>query len=370
MTKITWKQFLFVHLPGAALTLTLVAQVLSFGLSGVPMWRTRFDEVALATLKDPTQFRILLLGDSVTMMATGRYSLAAPGEVGNISTSGWTALPAALFQLQRYLSTHPSPEHVVLVYAPGTYHKPEEFRIARYHLWRMYDRPEERDFLRTYFPGIGRRDWLPAILNVRERLVDPVISLLAQWNRLPRMENGTRTPNPDAPVEMAVRAEAIEDEVLLHLRDTTISAAGAEALSGICYLGKKYGFRIDIAWPPLPAELESILISGGELAGLEARIRSIMDGHCNFAGFTNFNNLRTYPNLGFHNDMMHLNGYGWEQRYTVDMIKYLHGLLLPTLPLTPRSAAISAADAPEDSGSGRCLPNRMRPFPACRPGDK
>src|SRR5262249_35257076 len=119
------------------------------------------------------------------------------------------------------------------------------------------------------------------------------------------------------------------DEALRDKLDTTLFGAGAEALSRMCDLSKKYGFRIEVVWPPVPAQLESLLISGGALAKLEARISSIMEGRCDFAGFTDFNKFRTYPNLSFRNDLAHLFGYGWEQRYTADMIKYLNALLHP-----------------------------------------
>jgi hypothetical protein len=366
MTKPSWKQFVLWQLPGAALVLTLIVQVLAFALSGVPMWRARFDEVALATLKDPTQYRILLFGDSVTSMATGRFSLGTPGEVGNLSAHGGIGLPGSLFMLQRYLSAHPSPEHVVLVFAPAVYHAPKDVRIARYNLWDAYTQPDERDFLRTYFPGIGWRDWLPAIFDLQERVVEPLSSYLVQRNRSPRMDIGSLTADPDAPVEMAVRADTTEveafsdmrDTAFSDMRDTSMSAASAEALSRMCSLGKEYGFRIELAWPPLPAYLEKLLASSGALAELEAKIGSIMEGHCDFALFTNFAKIRNYPNLSFRNDLTHLHGYGWEQRYTADVIKYLHGLLYPIPPETPLPAI--GAHAVEASGIGR---NRLEARP-------
>jgi hypothetical protein len=356
MTKTSWKQFLLLQLPGAALALTLVVQVLAFGLSDVPIWRARYDEVALATLKDPTQYRILLFGDSITSMATGRFLLGAPGEVGNISTHGGVGLPGALFQLQRYLSAHPSPEHIVLVYTPSVYHEPNSLRIARYNMWHVYNRPDERDFLRAYFPGIGDRDWLPAIFDVQERLVEPFFSFLTQRYRSPHMDVGSLTANPDAPVEMAARTETMDDAFFRPMRDTTMSAAVAEALSRMCNLGKKYGFRIELAWPPVPAQLESMLTR----TELEARISSIMEGHCDFAGFTNFNKIRTYPNLSFRNDLIHLFNYGWEQRYTADLIKYLNDLRNP-IPDPGPAIGANAIEARDDVG--RNLPDR----PEARP---
>jgi hypothetical protein len=352
MTKTSWKQFLLLQLPVAALMLTLVVQALAFSLSDVPIWRARYDEVALATLKDPTQFRTLLFGDSITSMAAGRFSLGAG--VGNISTHGGVGVHGALFQLQRYLSAHPAPEQIVLVYAPVGYHERPSLRLAHYDMWHVYNRPEERDFLRTYLPGIGQRDWLPAIFDVQERIVEPVSSLLVLRKQSPRMDAGTLTANPDAPAGMAARAEAADDDPIFKpMLDTRVSPAIVEALTTMCSLGKERGFRIDLAWPPLPPQLIRTLISSGALAALEAKIRSIMEGHCDFGGFADFNKIRTYPDGSFRNDLIHLFDYGWEQKYTADLIKYIGGLRdsIPD-PAPAIGAAVEATDI------GRSLPDR------------
>jgi hypothetical protein len=355
MTKTSWKQFLLLQLPVAALVLTAVFQAVAFVLSDVPVWRARYDEVALATLKDPSQFRILLLGDSITSMATGRFSLGAPGEIGNISTHGGVGVHGALFQLQRYLSAHPSPEHVVLVYAPVGYKERKSVRKAHYDMWHVYNLPDERDFLRTYIPGIGQRDWLPAIFDVQERIVEPFTSLVVNRNQQPRMDTGSLTANPDTPAGMAARAETpIDDAIFTPMRDTSMSPAIVEALTRMCSLSRKHGFRIEVAWPPLPAQLESSLVSSGALAELEARIGSIMAGHCDFAGFTDFNKIRAYPDSAFRNDLIHLFDYGWEQRYTADLSKYLRGLRDPV----PDPAPAIGGQAVETTGVGHNLPDQ------------
>jgi len=236
-------------------------------------------------------------------------------------------LVASLFFLHRYLGTHPSPEHVVVALAPSIYHRGNDTRIARYNLWDTFRQPDERDFLRTYVPGIDQRDWLPAILDVRERLVEPFFSFLIQRSLVPHIEAGSLSANADAPVEFAVRAEVVEDQVFGESRNLAVSAMNAEALSRLCNLGKNYGFRIEIVWPPMPSQLNSMLTSSGALTELEARIRSIMEGgYCDFGGFTDFNKIRTYPNLAFGNDLTHLLGDGWEQRYSADMREYLTSL--------------------------------------------
>jgi hypothetical protein len=358
MTKTPWKRFLLLQLPGAALVLTLAVQALAFVLSDVPIWRARYDEVALATLKDPTQFRILLFGDSITSMATGRFSL---GEgVGNISTHGGVGVHGALFQLQRYLSAHPAPEQIVLVYAPVGYHERPSLRMAHYDMWHVYNLPEERDFLRSYIPGIERRDWLPAIFDVQERIIEPISSLLVLRKQSPRMDVGTLTANPDAPAGIASRAETPDDDAIFKpMLDTRVSAAIVEALNRMCSLGKEHGFRIHVAWPPLPPQLLRMLTSSGAMPELEARISSIMEGHCDFGGFTDFNKIRTYPDGSFRNDLIHLFDYGWEQRYTADLVNYLNGLRDPIA--DPRPAI--GAHALEASGVGRNLPGRSEASP-------
>jgi hypothetical protein len=367
MIKASWIQFVLLQIPGAALVLALVVQVLAFGLSSVPMLRDRPDELALAVLKGPTNYRTLLFGDSVTRFATLRFSLGTQGEVANLTTHKTLGLIGSLFLLQRYLSAHPSPERVVIVQIPALYHYKDDAREARYNLWYTFGRQDERDFLRTYFPGIDARDWLPAVLDIQERLIEPFFSILAQWRQPPRIEDGSLIANGDAPVEFAARAETDDDQVFLDKRDLAPSAMNTEALRMLCNLGKKHGFKIDIAWPPMPAQLEKLLTSDGQFTQLETRIRSIMDdGHCDFEGFTDFNRIRTYPNLAFRNDLTHLFGDGWEQRYTADMVKYLNGSLNPI----PGSGLAIDSHAIEAGGVGGSLPevgpSDLAPCDECR----
>jgi hypothetical protein len=342
----SWKQFFSWQLPAAALVLTLVAQGLAFGLSGVPMLRDRPDELALAVLKDPASYRTLLFGDSITRLATVRFALGAPGEVGNLATDKNLGLVGSLFLLQRYLSAHASPKRVVIALAPAQYRAGDDVANARNHLWLTFNQPDERDFLRTHIPGIELRDWLPAILNVWERLVDPFSSFFIQQRLTNRIEVGSLSANADAPVEFATRAETSGEEAFSLARRATLSAINAEALRRLCDLGKNSGFQIEIVWPPIPAQLNTMLTSNGALTALESSIESAMAGRCDFDGFTDFNKIRTYPNRAFRNDLAHLMGEGWEQRYTVDLREHLRG----------RDTA--KADAIDGSATGRNLPDR------------
>ena len=338
----SWKRFLLLQVPYMALALALAAQALALGLSGVPMRRDRPDELALAVSEDPTEYRTLLFGDSTTRNATARFSLGAPGEVGNLATNGYIGLSGSLFLLQRYLKTHPSPEHVVIALSPRMYHRENDARLARYHLWHTFNQPEERQFLETYVPGIAQREWFPAILDVQERIVEPILSLLKQrylaFRTIAerRVETGSLSASAQAPVEFSARDEKAggdQTRLLAGRRDLSMAPVNAEALTRLCGLSKAYGFRVELAWSPIPAELEHLLTSSGALHGLEDEIKSIMgEGHCEFAGFIDFNKMRSYPNLSFHNDMLHLFGDGWEQRYASDVREYLSSLLHPSRP--------------------------------------
>jgi hypothetical protein len=325
-----WKCFLFLKLPAAALVLMACAQALAFMLSGVPMRRDRSDELALAVVHDPVSYRILLLADSTTRNATARFVLGEPGEVANLATNAYLALPGSLFLLQRYLSAHAtSPEHVVIAMGPWLYHHDDDLREARYNMWHTFNLPDERNFLNAHVSGIGQRDWLPAIVDVQERLVEPFFSLLKQRylnlrnQEAPRIDVGYLIADASAPVEFAARAETAADEAFAGRRDFTMSAENVDVLNRLCDLSRKHGFKIDIAWPPMPAQFHRMVSTGGALAELEAAIRSITAGRCDINGFTDFNTIRAYPNLSFHNDLLHLFGDGWEQRYAADMREYL-----------------------------------------------
>jgi len=169
-----WKRFLFLQFPVAALTLALIAQAFSWALSEVPMRRDRTDELALAVLSDPTNYRIILLADSITRNATARFSLGEPGEVANLATHAHFGMAGELLLLQRYLSVHPAPKYVVMAFAPEMYSWVSDIRLVRYNLWHTFQRDRERSFLKTYLPDIDRRDWLPAVADLQEMPLRPL----------------------------------------------------------------------------------------------------------------------------------------------------------------------------------------------------
>ena len=175
-----WKRFLFLQFPIAMVTLALVGQALGWALANVPMRRDRTDELALAVSQDPTNYRVLVLADSITRNATSRYVLGGPGEVGNLATHAHFGITGELLLLERYLRVHEAPQYVVLDFSPSMYGWVTDIRLVRYNLWQTFRQPSERAFLKTYFPDIDRRDWLPAIADLQERLVEPFYSFLKQ----------------------------------------------------------------------------------------------------------------------------------------------------------------------------------------------
>src|SRR3974390_996578 len=118
----SWKRFLVIQFPCAALILALGAQAIAMAFSNVTRWRFRADELAMAASTDPVNYKILLLGDSKTSRETARFALGEPSEFANISTHMFIGLSGSLFLVQRYLLSHPAPEHVVLAFSPQLFH--------------------------------------------------------------------------------------------------------------------------------------------------------------------------------------------------------------------------------------------------------
>jgi hypothetical protein len=327
-----WTRFLFLQFPAAALTLALIAQACSWALSDVPMRRDRTDELALAVLSDPTNYQTVLLADSITRNATARFSLGEPGEVANLATHANFGMAGELLLLQRYLSAHPAPKYVVVALAPAMYGWVSDIRLVRYNLWHTFQQQGERSFLKAYLPDIDRRDWLPAIADVQERIVEPFFSLLKlrylvfRGRETARIGSGSLDPDPDAATDVAmVDPNALNEAISEGLR-TVPAPINTAALRQLCLLSEQHGFRVNLVWPPLVAEIKAAMVASGALAELEGNIRSIVADHCHVDEIFDFNRIRTYTVANFHRDMVHLFGEGWEQRYVSDLRKYLNDL--------------------------------------------
>jgi hypothetical protein len=331
MTK-SWKKFLLLQFPVATITLALVAQAFSWALSDVPMRRDRTDELALAVLSDPANYRIVLLADSITRNATARFSLGGPGEVANLATHAHFGLAGELLLFQRYLSTHPPPKYVVIALAPAMYGWVSDIRLVRYNLWHTFQRPDERSFLKTYLPDIDHRDWLPAIADLQERIVEPFFSFLKyrylafRGGAAARIGAGSLDPDPDAAADVAMVDPKALDEAISEGLRTVPAPINEAALRQLCFLSEQHGFRVKLVWPPLVAEIKDAAVASGALAELEEHIRSIMADRCHVDEIFDFNRIRTYTVANFHRDMVHLFGEGWEQRYASDLRGYLNEL--------------------------------------------
>jgi hypothetical protein len=327
----TWKRFLWLQLPVAALVVAATAQALAMVLANVPRRLSRTDDLALAVVSDPESYRLLLLGDSKTSRATARFQLGRPAQVANLSTHGYIGLSGSLFLVERYLQTHPAPEHVVLAIAPQLYHFENDLRLSRYHLWHTFTLPRERKFLKTYHPGMEKRDWLPAILDLQEQVVDPAMSLAKnRWEQTRgagplTIPKGWMEPNAGVHVLYSTNAETNSDR--REERDLSLVDASEAVLNALCELSRSKGFAIDFIWPPMPESIHTSLRASGALSGLEVKIRSTMNGRCRPGEFVDLNNRRMYRSSSFHRDLLHLFGDGWEQLYASDLRDYLGGLL-------------------------------------------
>src|SRR5215475_529393 len=330
----SWKRFAYIQLPMAAVVLALCAQLMALALANVPRLLFRADQLAMAVLSDPQEYRILLLGDSKTSRATARFLLGDDSQVANLSTHMFIGLSGSLFLVQRYLETHAAPQHIVLAISPQLYHFENNLRLSRYHLWHTFSRPNERDFLRINHPGMSRRDALPAILDLQEQVLDPIVSLVklrlaaARSGAPLTIPGGWIIPTAEAPVMHSTNSDLmVEDQVTADERNLTLAPVNAAALTELCKLSTEKGFAMHIAWPPMPGSVAEALSSSGALLGLEARMRRLMQDRCRLGGFFDFNKRRPYPNSSFQHDRLHLFGDGWEQRYASDLREYLGGLL-------------------------------------------
>jgi hypothetical protein len=327
-----WKRFLFLQFPASALAIGLFAQLLAWSLSGVVMRRNRTDELALAVSTDTTNYRIVLLSDSITRNATVRYALGSPGEVANLATHAHFGMAGELLLLQRYLKVHSAPQYVVLAFAPAMYSWVTDIRLVRYNLWHTFRQNSERSFLKNYLPDIDRGDQLPAVADLQLSIVEPFFSLIKQKyldlrHKAPAsIGTGFEYPDGEAPTDTSRQMTTVLNTAIAEGLKTELAPINAEAMRQVCDLSQRYGFRINLAWPPMATELEHAFVASGALAQLEERIRSITANHCQIGAIFDFNRVRTYTSADFHRDMVHLFGDGWERRYASDLRKYLTAL--------------------------------------------
>ena len=320
----SWKRFLFMRVPLALLAILVLGQAGAFTLRGIPLRRSYMDDLALAVERDHTPHRVVLLGDSITLMSTRRYRLGrGPEDVANLATIAWTGAAAELFLLERYLESHPGPQHVVYAAAIDDLQNNDSPRLVGYYDWNVYTKPAERAFLRRYVPGIDARENLPAVLDVQENIFERLQSLARRGT--PAIPQGERAPDPAVHTEPAtenrmggpIEAERMRKRLVVGTLQQAVFAR-------ICALSQQYGFQLDIAWPPLPQKVRQAWAEADAFAPLDAQLQAVFAQGCNVGPAFDANAVRIYPS--FNRDGFHLHGPGWEERYAADLSQYIAAL--------------------------------------------
>ena len=319
-----WKRFLFVRVPLAVAVILVLGQGLAVSLDGIPLRRSYMDDLALAVERDRTPHRVVLLGDSITLMSTRRFELGRnPQDVANLATIAWTGAAAELFLLERYLASHPAPQYVLYASAADDLQNNDSPQLIHYYDWNVYTHPQERAFLRQYVPGIDARERLPAVLDVQENVLERLLSLLKRTP--PAMPTAERAPRPDVQTEPASENRMGGPIEAARQRQPLILGTLQEAVfSRICQLSLRYGFQLEIVWPPLPATMRQAWEARGAFKSLDAQIQKIFEQGCNVGAPFDVNSIRTYTN--FNRDGFHLHGEGWEERYAADLSSHIAAL--------------------------------------------
>jgi hypothetical protein len=337
-----WKRFLFIRLPLAAVAIGVVCQLAAMALSQFPMRRNRADELALAVVNDPRPHRIVLIGDSITRNATLQYAAGTESEVLNLATQRIVGLPGGMLLLQRYLKSHPAPQYVVIAAAPDDYHIVSPPEWIHYYFWNTFDRPDERKFLKSQMPAIDARERFPAAMDVQERILERLMSLMkrgpAKFDPPPPM------PDPHAAVEPITddQATSEEENIRLASNDLSIAPFNAAAVAGMCELSRQYGFVLNIVWAPMPPQVLKGRLASGQLASLDSNLRDIFAANrCQTGPIFNMNDVQTFTNFDI--ESFHLRGSGWEQRAASVLNQYLHDL--PDRSKNPPSPLKAAGEA-------------------------
>lgn len=321
-----WKRFLFVRFPLAVVAIGVVCQLLAMSLAHLPLRRNRIDELALAVVNDHEPHRTVLLGDSIIRNATLQFRVGSLPEVLNLSTQQYVGLPGDLFLLRRYLQNHPPPRHVVVAAAPDDYHVMVDPQTVHYYMWRTFSRPDEHALLKTYMPSIDAREKYPAAMDLQERILEPLITLLkwspAQFGAPPP------APDPDAPVEPVANNQAsvfAQDNRLANPATLSLEPLYAASITDMCKLSRQYGFVLDIVWAPMPDQVERGRVESGQLAALEDQLKAIFASTgCNAGRFFNMSDVEAFTN--FDSGAFHLRGSGWEERAASILSRYIRDL--------------------------------------------
>jgi len=302
-----WKGFLFLRLPLAALAIGVVCQLAAMTLAHLPMRRNRLDELALAVVADRQPHRILLLGDSIIRNATLQYAAGSSADVLNLATQRIVGLPGGLLLLKRYLQVHPAPQYVVVAAAPDDYHLVSDPEWIHYYFWNTFDRPDERAFLKSHMPAIDARERFPAAMDLQERILERLMSLLKRGPA--RFDPIPPAPDPNAPVEPIADSLATpqEENVRLASNDLSLAPFNGAAIAGMCQLSRQYGFVLNVVWAPMPPQVLKSRIESGQLAALDNRLKDIFVANdCQTGPIFNMNDVQTFTNFDI--ETFHLRG--------------------------------------------------------------
>ncbi len=321
-----WKRFLFVRFPLAAVLIGVVCQLLAMSLAHLPLRRNRIDELALAVVNDHQPHRTVLLGDSIIRNATLQFGVGTLPQVVNLATQQYVGLPGDLFLLRRYLQNHPPPQHVVIAAAPDDYHVMANPQTVHYYMWKTFSRPNEHAFLKKYMPTIDARDWYPAALDLQERVLEPLITLVKRGPA--HFTTPPPAPDPNAPVEPASRNQAAivtQDDRLASPATLSLAPLFAASIADMCRLSRQYDFVLNIVWAPMPQRVEQGRVQSGQLGALEDQLKAVFASTgCNAGPFFNMSDVETFTN--FDSGAFHLRGSGWEERAASILARYIQSL--------------------------------------------
>ena len=322
--SMNWKRFLLLRVPLVLVVILVIGQALAMSLRDITLRRSYMDDLALAVERDHTPHRVVLLGDSITLMATRRVQLGrGPQDVANLATIAWAGAAAELFLLERYLVSHPAPQYVIYASAVDDLQNNDSPQLVHYYDWNVYTQPAERAFLRKYVPGIDARENWPAVLNVQENIFERLLSLAKRSP--PLMPNPDHAPDPNVHTEPTTdnRMGGPIQQQRMHQK-LILGTLQQAVFSRICQLSETYGFQLNIVWPPLPQPVKQAWENKGEFGPLNAQIQSVLANGCNAGPQFDVDTLRTYTN--FNRDGFHLHGEGWEERYAADLSGYITSL--------------------------------------------
>jgi hypothetical protein len=319
-----WKAFLIVRFPVAILAFLAVFQLVGMALSNVPLRRFETDSLPDAIVRDPSTHQMLVFGDSTAGNVLRKYRVGQSEQVLNLATHAHIGLAGSVLMLRRYLETHAPPKYVLFIVTPGFFAVPQDPRKLHYYTWNVFRKSGEHAFLKTLYGDIDADEWKPAAMNVQQKIIEPLFSLLQKGPA--KLYPPGADPDPDAPLEPATMNVASEKVIQERIAEQTDLAKPAEiAIHEICSENRADAFRIGIAWAPAPPEVVAHWRETKGLEKLQNQIRAAMGQHCGAVDFFNFNDAIAYP--VFDHVALHLRGSGWEQRFATQIRAHIEDLL-------------------------------------------